>query len=560
MARTDTAVEIDRFLGINDDAANSGRQGEAAAMSNFFITREGKLRKRNGVNRISRNGVTGKVLDVVEFATTTLATYSFFVLTETALWGYNLMTRSFAAVYNRPASGPGAVFEKDDRLYLIGTGDFVRFDRNLGRESVEPYIPTVNIGKNSSGTVFTPYEKPNRLTSTVREEFTTDDDATVYKMKYKNISDVSVTGMSLLPSYTVNSENGYITFAYTPAPGGRITVTYTTADLVGRDTAIKNAAGAVFFGGTGDGDLFVWNGTDNLRYYTEGGDVSYFPEDNCDNVGNGKIEDMVRYYGKMLVFTTDGIYSSVFEASPEGDISYPTTLINSDCRYLSSKVVTADNHPVFISMSKLKRVVSTSVLGEKNVETVSGRIERTLLSLGASDVFSVESRGEVWITATGSVIVWNTEQNVFYRLDGFNAAYVFDLAAGVRFIDSDGKLCVFTYGYSDIDGEGNETPVSAYCYLAGLDFGLPFSVKRLNDVYIETGKEETEGGEIAVVTGGAGDAATVSITAGGVCRKKLSGERFVSLDLMIRSEGEGESLTVRKTAVGATRLGGVKRG
>ena len=555
LARTDTAVEIDRFLGIND---GGGEAGEALAMSNFEITKDGKLRKRKGVGCLSTNGVTGRVIAFSDFYTSTLANYSFFVLTSDALWGYRFQTRAFAPVYTRTTSGPGVLFEKNDRLYLLGTGEYVSFDRTLSTEPVAPYVPTVTIGKNPAGTEYTPFEKPNRLTSYVREEFITGDAATVYKMKYKNISDVSVTGISPLPTYTVNSAGGSITFAYTPAPGGKLVVTYSSAELAGRDTAVKNAVGGIFFGGTGDGDLFVWNGEDNVRYYTERGDVSYFPEDDSDTVGNGKILDAVRLYGTMLCFTTDGIYSSVADVTSDGDVAYPTALINADCRYLSSNVATADNLPVFMSSSKLKRVVSTAVLGEKNVETVSDRVEKTLKSLTTGGIYTVASRGEVWITATGTTVVWNYVKNLFYRFDGFTAAFVFELANGVRFIDASGRLCAFTDDTYDTDENGESAAVSACCYLAGLDFGSPFSVKRLNDVYVECEKEETAGGEAAVITGGAGDAA-VSVISGGVTRVKQSGERFTSIDLLIRSTGLNESLTVKRAAVAATRLRSVKR-
>ena len=109
MARTDTAVEIDRFLGIND-GGSGGVTGEALTMSNFEITKEGKLKKRKGVKCLSTNAVTGRAIAFSDFYTNTLANYSFFILTYNALWGYRFQTRTFVPVYTRTTAGPGAIF------------------------------------------------------------------------------------------------------------------------------------------------------------------------------------------------------------------------------------------------------------------------------------------------------------------------------------------------------------------------------------------------------------------------------------------------------------------
>ncbi len=555
MAVSDTAVSISAFLGLND-SLNSQKtvSGEARALANFIVTDDGRLKKRNGYSAASQNAVEGEVLQVVFFQTQTNYNFSFLVLTETALWGYRFQTYNFVKIYDRKKAGRGKCFIKNDKLYLIG-GEFTCFDKTLSIIEETPYIPTVAINKSPSGAIYTPFEKENALTDLVSEEFISDG-TTPYFLKYKNVSDLTVECR-----YSVSAtlgENGSFTVSPPLPEGVKLKATYRAGELFGNGNEIISCDNAVFFGGTLESDLFLWNSESNRRYYSNGGKVNYFPIDNSDEVGSsGFIYDIVCHYGQMIIFSSSGIYASSLRISENGDVSYPLSLLNDGVRVLEGKAVIANNAPVFLTNSRLEKIASTVEKSEKNVVCLSDRVSATLKRAGFKNVFNIKTKNELWVTADGLILVWNYKNDIFYTLEGISASCIFEQGTEIAFIDSNGYLCKFSEIYDDLTPNGERRPVDAYCYLEGIDFNTPFRKKQLTDIFLKT--EAYNGGEISVIGDISEEPITYTIKTGfakseKIIRIKAKKERFYSLGVLIRSKNEGEDLQIDELGIAAAKL------
>ncbi|MBQ2945542.1 MAG: hypothetical protein IJD95_03125 [Clostridia bacterium] len=559
MARSDSVLSIKTFFGINDNVfAKKTRVGEARSLCNFVITDDGKLKKRKGFKVVSTNAVTGKILQVIDFWTTTMRNYSFLVLTDGALWGYRFQTRTFETVYERAVAGEGRCFEYGDKLYLIG-GEFVCFDRTLAVSEPEPYIPTLYLNKSPLGNTFETFEKENMLTDLVREEFLTDSSSKFY-LKYKNISDLKVYVGELSVTVSPDNVNGTFT-ASPPLPTGmKAVATYRAAELSSNREELLKCRRSVFYGGVGESDLFLWSGDSNKRYYSNGGNITYFPIDNCDTVGeHGYIGDIVCYYDRMVIFTSSGIYSSELHLSENGDVSYPVTLLNSSCKNIVGNAAVVDNSPVFINSNSIKRIESTAVRSEKNLSVISDRISGLLRQHTFNALYDVESRSELWMTADNTVVIWNYKNDVFYTFEGIRVGYLCERPLTLTFFDTDGYYCEFTEDGFDQKNDGTTSAISAYCYLEGLDFGSAFRKKQLNDIFVKTEKSENVGGEIAVIGDISEESSKSLAIKGGLNRLHLRNERFYTLDLLIRSQNVNEALEIDEIAVAVTDISTVNR-
>ena len=453
----------------------------------------------------------------------------------------------------------------------------MRFNRVLQMEQVPAYVPTVNINKSPDGLTFTPYEKPNGLTNEVKEEFISEG-SKLFKLKYSRVSEVAaeIKGKEETVNFTVNASAGTVTLQNELPLGETLTVKYRTSEISSGYGYISGCNNAMVYGN--GGEVFCWFEGANKRYYSQGGDATYFPSDNSDIIGNGGIKDIVCYYDDMLILTTDGVYASSPYISENGDLSFPVKTLNSVRGTVQSNAALAGNIPVFIEGNKIKKIVSTAIQDERNVVNISERIKNLLKANKFTRIFPVESKNELWFTGCEKTLIWNWQNDAFYLFSGINPAYVWEDDDEIRFFDSKGYAYAFNEEGYDVDINGEKKEIDAYFYLSGINFGSSFIKKQLVDVFVKLDDSETAGGSLAIIgdTGENGENITLksgyfdfgrlsfqALVFGGnylnVCRNGMNKERFYEASLLFRSNRLGERVKVNEITLSAANLKTLKR-
>ncbi len=274
-------------------------------------------------------------------------------------------------------------------------------------EIVKPYIPNVVINRHPD-----PTDEPgdsneayNMLGYGFQNTFDGDGSSVDYVLTddklTKIIPTVIVFGTKLKyddtltesDSFKVNYETGTITFKSAPAAGVNnveiIAYKYDEEWSIWNDR-IFNSKYAIAYGGNNNSRLFLAGNQESIIIYSDVDDASYFPYRNYIKIGNGA-EDITGFgqqYGILCVFKPREIYAleyyintdnttvsesqvgiGAFSSKPINNMigcDCPGTiqLINSQLTWLNS------NHGVCT-------LVSTNILDERNVRTISRNIDRT---------------------------------------------------------------------------------------------------------------------------------------------------------------------------------------
>ena len=274
-------------------------------------------------------------------------------------------------------------------------------------EIVEPYIPNVVINRHPDPTdePGDPNEAYNMLGYGFSNTFDGDNTSVNYTLTddklAKIVPTVTVNGtklpfddtLTLANSFKVNYETGVITFETAPATGVNnveiIAYKYDEEWSIWNQRIFESKF-AEAYGGNNNSRLFLAGNEESIIIYSDVDDASYFPYRNYIKIGNGA-EDVTGFgqqYGILCVFKPREIYAleyyintenttvsesqvgvGAFSSKPINNMigcDCPNTiqLINSQLTWLNS------NHGVCT-------LVSTNVLDERNVRTISMNIDRT---------------------------------------------------------------------------------------------------------------------------------------------------------------------------------------
>lgn len=305
-------------------------------------------------------------------------------------------------VYKGLSEKRGLFFVCGTKLYYL-CDEYYVFDGH-SFEVVEPYIPDTIINRrpnpeDGEGDVIDDY---NLIGSAFRNNFHGDGTSTSYKVAEtyldKKLPLVTVDNVDYVydetltedNSFKVDYETGVITFKEAPPQGDN------NVEIVAFKTFFENidkiygAKYATNFGGNNDSRVFLAGVGDSYLYFSSVFDATYFPENNYLRIGNTEddITGLGKQYNILVVFKPREMYSVSYYTITTADTvaenkvglgGFKSQAINSfigcDC---PNTIQLINSQLTWLSsLNGVCTLISSYVLDERNVRTISRNIDRT---------------------------------------------------------------------------------------------------------------------------------------------------------------------------------------
>lgn len=483
-AQNERVFTIKKWLGINENPNGDTKLklGEAAAMRNWKVTRDGNLQKRPGTRQVLSlvadrdkavrgvwTGLIGgeqKVIAVVEDTV-----YSCF----NGAWS----ATSVGTVSYDPDGGQHVcMFGFSDKLYLISNGHYYSYDGSSLTEvsASNAYVPLVAVAVPPAGGGTT-LEQVNKLTGKRRIWFSPDGSATTFKLPEKGL--VSIDSAKLNGSaVTISSKdtaNGTLTLSSAPAQGtSTLEVEYTAVSVA--DCPVGNYRFAETYNGAQDTRVFLYgDGSYTSIYsglnYNGEPDATYFPDLNVVNVGisNTPITGMIRHNNQLVCFKTDSTYSIQYGQITLADGSltaafYINTVHKAIGNEAPGMVQLVQNSPVTIQGTDVYAWVGnrygTLTSDERQVKCISDRVAASLKSMALEDCVCIDDNyaQEYYVSdpTSGVTLVWNYALDVWYKYTAFSLPQPFCLNGKLYYGSDDGSIMLVDENcYSDDHFEEN---------------------------------------------------------------------------------------------------------
>lgn len=515
---TESMYRIDDFLGVNEspDGDTGLRMGEAAAMRNFRITREGNLQLRPGsktlVTLASGAPVRGLWSGTVAGKAVLLAACGGHVwkVDRAAGTAEDLGTLTDADTHFFPFGG---------KVYLLNGTEYKAYN-GASLSDVAGYVPIVAVASPPAGGG-TALQEVNKLTGSKWQWFSALSGSTVFQLMETGIGsvdEVRVNGAAVTSGFTANLTAGSVTFSTAPGAGtNNVKIRWTKG--TGDRATILSQRFSESFNGYMDNRAFLYGDGSNKAYYSgieyETGlpTAEYFPDLNVLDVGeaNTPITSLVRHFDKLMAFKTDGTWLVSYGALTleDGTVTagFYTRAIERDIGNLPpGQVRLINNYPVSFHGNSAYRwglAYSSGVQDERAAKRISDPVHETLgsMDLSAAVTFDDEYSRELWIVSGGTAAVWNYtgeadagrswKNNRWYIYRGIPARRFArdggELLAGTE----DGRILRVSRDYRNDDG----APIDAWWESGAMAFDREFMAKYLSSFYLalkpETGARIT---------------------------------------------------------------------
>lgn len=455
-------LQINRWLGLNEspDGDTGLKNGEAAQMRNFRITREGHLQIRPGYAPMCTltegESVRGLWYGYVGGDRVLLAACG------GHLWKLSVPGWSktdLGAIHD----GPTSFFAYAQKVYLLTGGGYYVWDGTGTVKAVEGYIPLVAVASPPAGGG-TPLESVNKLTGKRRQRFSPDGEAKEFQLAESGIDEVvAVEGSTV--GYTVDTTTGKVTFTTAPAKGTDcLTITYRKG--TGDRERVEKMRFAELFGG-GDNRVFLYGDGSNEAIYSgldENGQATaeYFPDMNVAAVGtaNTPITAMIRHYDRLLCFKADGAYSMEYTTLTLADNSVTAAFrISSVNREIGCAAVgqaqLVDNDPRTVFGSAVYRwpLSNAAIRDERNAKRISDGVTATLAAFDMESVvtFDDNDNQEYYIVNGDEALVHNYGCDAWYYYTDVPMCCMVKIDGTLYFGTPDGQVMEFSRRYRNDD-------------------------------------------------------------------------------------------------------------
>ena len=297
-------------------------------------------------------------------------------------------------------------------------GFFILFNQNLyyfnndvyqydGKEwkKTTPYVPTIVINRKPDGSGGDTSESYNMIGTGFQNNFhgdgtskvfvLTDDklDSDIPKVKIDNVEWTYDTNLSKDKTFKVDFNAGKITLK-SAAPSGTNNVEIIAykhdEEWTSYHDQILSSKYYSCFGGNNNSRLFVAGGGKSTYYYSDVYDASYFPYTNYARVGNSAddITGFGQQYNVLMVFKPTEIYSlTYYQQSSEtttdsaaiGTGAFSSQVVNASIGCDCPNTIQLINNQLtwFSTRVGICTLVSTNIIDERNVRTISRNIDRS---------------------------------------------------------------------------------------------------------------------------------------------------------------------------------------
>lgn len=497
--------QIQRWLGLNEnpDGDTKLKMGEAAEMRNFRVTRDGNLQKRPGCRaRITLEA--GKPIDAIwtdGFSTVlAICNNKLFSCGETST-----VLHTFSSTENPHMFAFGGC------VYILNGGasaGYYVYDGN-SVSAVTPYIPLVAVAVPPAGGGDL-LEQVNKLTAKRRVWLSPDGNATTFQLPEKGLDSIDSAKLTADGStVTISSSdttNGTVTFSSAPAAGTSTIEVIYTAKTDDSET-VYGMHFSETYNGSQDTRVFLYGDGSNTAIYSDINydgqpDATYFPDLNVVRVGvsNTAITGMIRHYGSLAVFKTDGAYSigygTVTLANGNETAGFYVSPVNATIGLEApGQVALVLNSPVTIfgkdvyEWKNSSYYTSNLTRDERQAKRISDRIYATLHSFDTKTclVFDDNYNQEYYIcNKDGRALVWNYAADAWYLYTDFPMYKPFSVVTSpsgkteLWFGGKDGRLYHVSDSYSydtDSTDPTKLNKIDCYWESGSMSFGRDYQRK-----------------------------------------------------------------------------------
>lgn len=510
-AADERVFQIQKWLGLNEnpDGDTKLKMGEASAMRNFRVTRDGNLQKRPGTKAVLRfsewpvgwggtRAVWHGFINGVERVMAVQADRSVVQHRLVSLWSngeWSLEVIGSLSVSNDPC-----MFGFNDKLYILTGSEYYAYDGH-SLHAVYGYVPlvAVSVPPDGGGELL---EQVNKLTSMRRAWFSPDGTKRVFHLPEKNILNViSVTSTadgSAITGWSADTANGTVTFPSAPAQGVS-TIAIQWEASTNQRSEVTRMRFAETYNGNQDTRVFLYGDGSNTALYSDiaydGQPLAeYFPDQNEVRVGiaNTPITGMIRHYGTLAVYKTDGAYSISYGAITLADgtltSAFYVTPVNAAIgNEAPGQVQLVLNSPVTLFGSDVYEwrnssyYTSNLTRDERQARRISDRVCNVLHGFDTANCkcFDDNYNQEYYICNTdGRALVWNYATDAWYLYTDFPCNSLLNVESQLYLIYDGVVFRVSTdYAFDESKTLGVETPIDCYWESGAMSFGRDYQRK-----------------------------------------------------------------------------------
>lgn len=511
-AADERVFQIQRWLGLAEspDGDTKLKMGEAARMQNFRITRDGNLQKRPG-----RRGIITVEADKPIDAVWTDGQGVTLVICNKKLYKLNgdlsTATQVSGGTFNTVSSPH--MFAFGGKVYILNGGTSASYYVYDGSSMTEVagYTPLVMVDLVAAGTGEL-LEQVNKLTAKRRVWLSPDGAATSFQLPEKDLDSIDSATLTAdgstvtIDTGNTSPANGIVAFTTAPAAGSStIEVTYTAkTDYRSDVTGMKFSE---TYNGALDTRVFLYgDGSDTAIYsdvnYNGEPSAEYFPDMNVVKVGatGTPITAMIRHYGSLAVFKTDGAYNIGYGAITLADGSeigaFYVTPVNAtigneapgQAQLVLNSPVTLFGQDVY-EWTNSSYYTSNLTRDERQAKRKSDRVYATLHQFDTKNAITFDDNynQEYYICDTsGQALVWNYAADAWYFYNSFPMYRPFSYKNELYYGGTDGTIYHVSTDYF-YDGNADSTvlsPIFGWYESGSMSFGQDYKRKFSAELWI----------------------------------------------------------------------------
>lgn len=507
-AADERVFQIQKWLGLNEnpDGDTKLKMGEASVMRNFRVTRDGNLQKRPGTKYVLKGDVADAQYKAVwvGFINGVERVMAIWSNTNTtylrSLWdGTAWVEGASANVGTIGAIDHPHMFGFDDKLYILTGSEYYVYDGTT-LSVVSGYVPLVAtaVPPDGGGELL---EQVNKLTPNRRAWFSPDGTHNVFQLPEKNIASVvavrRTSNNSAITGWTADTTAGTVTFNNAPAQGvSTVEIEWTaTASQRSEITAMHFSE---TYNGSQDTRVFLYGDGSNTALYSDVDyygkpNAEYFPDQNEVRVGvaNTPITGMIRHYGTLAVYKTDGAWSINYGiiTLADGNLAsafYVTPVNAAIGGEAPGQVQLVLNSPVTLFGQDLYEwrnssyYTSNLTRDERQARRMSDRVFATLHSFDTTNCkcFDDNYNQEFYIAnPDGKALVWNYAVDAWYYYTDFPALLPFSFHNELYYFKGNGIVHVSTEHEYDEAYNGDLNAIDCYWESGSMSFGRDYQRK-----------------------------------------------------------------------------------
>lgn len=511
-------------LNENPDGDTKLKMGEAAAMRNFRITRDGNLQRRPGSREIYSLLTDGAEASPVRGIWSGWVNGKEQLVSACGgkLWKlWDEKTEEFIReeIGDIDTGRENHFFGFDNNLYIINGTEYKVWDGQTLAD-VGGYRPLVTVSVPPEGGGET-MEQVNKLCGERRCWFSPDGEKTVFQLPEKAllsldyVKDLSAGEDMPAESYTADTEAGTVTFSQAPAMGtNTIEIGWTMAESFREQ--VLNMRWGELYAGTQDTRIFLYGDGSNRAIYS-GLDydgkprADYFPDLNEVSVGdaNTPITGMIRHYSKLLCFKTSSAWAIQYGTISMADglvteAFYVTPINRSIGNVAPGQVRLVLNSPRTLHGSDVyewknnSSYTSNLSIDERQAKRISDRIYATVRKFDLENCYCYDDNWaqEYYICQGGRALVHNYAADAWYYYEDFDAVCMANFRGELLYGTSDGRLMHFSTDYLSNDGRA----IDAYWESGSMSFGLDYQRKYSAMLWVGVKPESSAEVEVTVQT------------------------------------------------------------